>query len=228
MSLRTLIGAALHPGTSLKHNGEKVVPVDALHALAVAPLEGSILLHARLGEDNLKQLKIVVKFVAMEIFAQREWTVFGRRMSPDQRMDLFVEQVWREYMGEPCRNCKGHGYIGRKLDLVRHKLKGCGGCHGSGWVLNPSGLKAVCTTCRGKTLVTVTEELKAGRLRTCPACWGSGSVPATIRARARALHYDHQQIRRVWLERFRAVLMTLREHERNALIICREQLYGAE
>lgn len=228
MGIRNLIGSAMHPGTSLQHNGQKIVPVDALHALALAPPVGSVLVHARQGEDNIEQLRTVVRFVAMEIFAARHWTIFGRRMKPEQRMGLFVEQVWREYMGEPCRTCMGHGYVGRKLDLVRHRLDRCKACRARGYVFNPSGLRIPCAVCRGKTLVEVIEQLKAKRLRQCPVCWGAGAAPASLRARARALHYDHKHIARVWLERFRVVLMTLRDYERDALIVCREQLYGPE
>lgn len=239
MGVHSLIKAALHPGTTLQHHGEKIVPVDALHALALAPAKGSVLIHARIGQENLAQLEIVVQQVALQIFAERNWTIHGRRMNPTERMRRFCEQVWREYMGEPCRRCKGHGWVGRKLDLVRHRLGTCESCQGRGFVIVQTKSSSVetrstllvrkpCSTCRGKRLVEVVEELKAKRLRQCPACWGSGSVPATMRARARALRYDHKHVGAVWMERFRAVLMALRNYERDALIICREQLYGPE
>lgn len=232
MGLRQLISAALHPGTTLEHRADRIMPVDALHALALAPERGSVLIHARLGQDNIPMLQAVVKQVAMEIFAARGWRIVQRKYTAQQRLDMFCEQVWREYMGEPCRRCKGHGWIGRKLDLIRHRLDKCRNCGGSGYRLRPSQsspdycFRVPCSTCRGKRLVEVIEELKARRLRQCPECWGSGSIAASVRARAHALRVGHSTLHQVWQERFRVVLMTLRDLERDALIVCREQLYG--
>lgn len=237
MSIRQLISAAFHPGTSLKHHGERTMPVDALHALALAPERGAVLIHARQGQDNMPMLRAVVKQITAEIFAQRGWQIPHRRYTAEQRLDFFVEQVWREYMGEPCHRCKGHGYVGRKLDLVRHRLDSCRTCSSSGFVTVPTSalsietktpllVRHVCPACRGKRLVEVVEALTAKRLRQCPECFGSGSVAASWRVRARAMRCSHTQVRREWLERFRAVLMTLREMERDAMIVCREQIYS--
>lgn len=238
MGVHSLIKAALHPGTTLKHHGERIVPVDALHALALAPVKGSVLIHARLGEDNLAALRTVVLQITMEVFAQREWKIPERRkFTRMQTLRFFVEQAWREYMGERCRRCKGHGYVGRKYDTIRHRLGTCATCQGRGFVMWQTKSSSVgtrsslqvrkpCATCKGKRLVEISEEMKARRLKSCPECWGSGSVPASLRARARAMHENHMHIKRVWLERFRVVLMTLRDYERDALIVVREMLYS--
>jgi hypothetical protein len=238
MGVAKLISAALQPGASLKHVAHKIVPVDALHALALAPEQSSVLIKARLGDDNLSALRAVVMQLTMEVFAQRRWSVPERRkFTRAQTLYFFVEQVWREYLGEPCRWCKGHGYVGRKYDTIRHRLGTCETCHGRGFVLVPTNSYSVetrkpltirrpCATCRGKTLVEISEEVKARRLKVCLACWGSGTIPGSLRARAKALHDNHMQIKRVWQERFRVVLAVLREKERDGLIICREYLFG--
>ena len=57
MGAVSLIRSALHPGTSLKHESHKLTPVDALHALAILPKQSSVLIHARLGQDNLPALQ---------------------------------------------------------------------------------------------------------------------------------------------------------------------------
>lgn len=216
------------------------MPVDALHALARGPATGSTLIHARQGQDNLPQLKAVVFQVAMEVFAQREWEVHDRnKFSRQQTFAMFVEQTWREYMGEPCARCKGHGVIGRKLDQVRHSLDDCQMCGTRGYIIvpttsysvrshKPEQMRKPCPKCRGKMLVEIKQELKASKLRACPACWGSGAVPASVRARAQALRYGHSQVHRVWTERFRTVLATLRTFEMDAMIVAREYLYGEE
>jgi len=238
MGVVSLIRSALHPGTTLKHEAYKLMPVDALHALAVMPKESSVVIHARLGQDNLPALRAVVLHLTIEVFAQREWKVPQRRkFTGMQTLRFFVEQVWREYMGEPCRRCKGHGYVGRKYDTIRHRLGTCETCHGQGYTLVPTGSYSVetrkplkirkpCASCRGKRLVEISEEVKARRLKPCPVCWGSGAIPASLRARAKALHENHMQIKRVWQERFRVVLAELRAKELDGLIICREYLFG--
>jgi RecJ-like exonuclease len=277
MGATNLIKAALHPGTSLKHHGERVSPVDALQALARAPQMGSVLLHARLGQDNLVMLRAVVNEVAMNVFEKRNWTVGrrryvtvscdtchakgvvrtpagveqpcprckGKRSIERDRMDLFVDQIWREYMGEPCHRCRGYGYVGRKFDTLRHKLDKCRNCGGGGYRLRPVRepregdeyhftarapvyLRVPCDTCHGKGLSVIVEELKARRLSHCPECFGSGSVAASLRARAKAIRFDAMHVSRVWLERFRVVLMTLRDLERAALVVIRDQLYGPD
>jgi len=230
MGAISLIRSALHPGTSLKHEPHKLTPVDALHALAVLPKQSSVLIHARFAQDNLPALRAVVRQITMEVFAQRGWQIPQRmKFSREQTLGFFVKQVWREYLGEPCRRCKGYGYVGRKFDTVRHRLGTCQNCAGRGFVLVPRGdykLRKPCAACRGKRLVEISEEVKARRLKSCPVCWGSGATPASLRARAKALHDNHMQIKRVWQERFRAVLAELRAKEREALIMCREYLFG--
>jgi hypothetical protein len=232
MGVVSLIRSALHPGSTLKHEAHKLMPVDALHALAVLPKQSSVVIHARLGQDNLPALRAVVLQLTMEIFAQREWEIPERRkFKREQTLRFFVEQVWREYMGEPCRRCKGHGYVGRKYDTIRHRLGTCETCHGQGFVMmamrgSQGKIRKPCATCRGKRLVEISEEVKARRLKPCPVCWGSGAIPASLRARAKALHDNHMQIKRVWQERFRVVLAELRAKELDGLIICREYLFG--
>jgi hypothetical protein len=234
MGVLKLVGAAHRTGTSLKHEARRIVPVDALHALGRSPYAGVVLIHAQLGQDNLRELHAMVKATTLELFRQREWTIYARgKHSIDATIDLFVEQTWREYMGAPCKRCRGLGYVGRKLDMVRHRLGYCPHCEHAGFVLREVAgseggeyLRVPCPVCRGKQLVTIKEELKAGRLHACPLCAGVGRAPASVRTRARALHYGKSQIHDVWQERFRVVLSTLRALERDAMIVCREQLYG--
>jgi hypothetical protein len=232
MGVVSLIRSALHPGTSLKHEGHKLMPVDALHALAVLPKESSVVIHARLGEDNLPALRGVVLHLTIEVFAQREWKIPQRRkFTGMQTLRFFVEQVSREYLGEPCRRCNGHGYLGRKYDTIRHRLGTCETCHGQGFVMmamrgSQGKIRKPCATCRGKRLVEISDEVKARRLKSCPVCWGSGSIRASVRARARALHYGHSQVHAVWQQRFRVVLAELRAKELDGLMICREYLFG--
>mgnify|MGYP001594990569 CR=1 FL=1 len=238
MGVTSLVRRALHPGTSLKHDAERLTPVDALHALARTSVTGSTLIHARQGQDNMPQLKAVVFQIAMEIFAHRNWQVQDRgRFSRHATFDAFVEQVWREYMGEPCKRCKGHGVVGRKFDQVRHRLADCEACGSRGYVMvltkswsvkerKPLIMRKPCPMCRGKMLIEIKQELKAGRLHSCPACAGGGAAPASVRVRAKALHYGHSQVHTVWTERFRAVLAALRSHEFWAMMECQEYLYG--
>ena len=238
MGAHSLIRSVLHPGTTLKHEHHKLMPVDALHALAIIPKQSSVVLHARLGQDNLPALRAVVLQISMEVFVQRDWEITERRkFSRAQTLGFFVEQVWREYMGEPCRWCKGHGYVGRKYDTVRHRLGICETCQGRGYVIWQTKSQSIatraslnmrkpCGTCRGKRLVEISEEIKARRLKPCSACWGSGAIPASVRARARALHYGRSQVHAVWQERFRVVLAVLRGKELDGLILCREYLFG--
>lgn len=240
MGVTSLIRRALHPGTSLKQNLERITPVDALTALARTPATGSTLVHARQGWDNLWQLRMTVNAVTVEVFQARDWDIRVRpKYTMGDTLTMFIEQIWREYMGEPCVRCKGHGVIGRKLDMVRHHLAECATCHATGLVLvattaysvqskRPMMMKRPCPSCHGKKLIEIKQELKAGRLRSCPECWGSGAVPASVRARARAIHYGNSQVHRVWQERFRVVLATLRTYEMDALILCREYLFGPE
>jgi len=232
MGVASLIRSALHPGTTLKHEHHKIMPVDALHALARAPRASSVLIHARFGQENLEQLRAVVLQIAMEVFAHRDWQIPQRRQfSRERTLGFFVEQVWHEYLGEPCRRCKGYGYIGRKFDTVRHSLGSCQNCRGMGFVMMQSPrpaikLRSPCPTCRGKGLVEISEEVKARRLRPCAECWGSGAMPASVRARAKALRLSRMEAWRVWQERFRVVLAELRAKEHDGLIICREFLFG--
>jgi hypothetical protein len=241
MGLGKIIGSALQPGVSLKHEARRLMPVDILRALAIAPERGATLIKARGGADNLRELVAVVKLTSIEVFADRGWTIPAHRaISADRRMDRFVEQIWREYFGAPCNRCKGHGFVGTKYEILRHSLDHCRRCNGEGFIFLPftwtesnsimwtgqRGLRQACPKCRGKRLVEVSEAVKAGKLRVCMACWGAGSVPASIRRRARALRYDHMHVYRVWQERFRIVLATLRAHEREGLIACREVLFG--
>jgi len=238
MGAISLIRSALQTGATLKHEHHKLMPVDALHALAIVPKASSVVIHARLGQDNLPALRAVVLQLTMEVFAHREWSVPVRqKFTVAQTLGFFVEQVWREFMGEPCRRCKGHGYVGRKYDTIRHRLGTCETCQGRGFVLwqtksmsiatrSTLAMRKPCGTCRGKRLVEISEEAKAHRLKACPACYGSGAIPASLRARAKALRTHHMDIKRVWLERFRVVLAVLREKELDGLIICREYLFG--
>jgi len=238
MGAVSLIRSALQTGVTLKHEARKLMPVDALHALAVVPKQSSVLIHARFGQDNLPALRAVVLQITMEIFAQRDWKLPERRkFTRAQTLGFFVEQVWREYLGEPCRSCTGHGYVGRKYDTIRHRLGSCETCQGRGFVMwqtksmsvktrTTLAIRKPCGTCRGKRLVEISEEVKARRLKACPACRGSGAIRASVRARARALHYGHSQVHAVWQQRFRTVLAVLREKELDGLIICREYLFG--
>jgi hypothetical protein len=227
MGVAKLIGAALRPGASLKHESHRLMPVDILQALAMTPATAATLIRARRGADNLPQLLAVVKQVAVTVFADRGWQIPEHRaISAATRMDMFVEQCWREYMGEPCKRCRGHGFVGHKYEVLRHRLDDCGWCHGKGFIIDiKKKLRNICPTCRGKRLVEVAEAIKAAKLRVCMACWGAGSVPASTRRRARALRYDPMHIYRVWQERFRTVLATLRAHERDGLIACRRALF---
>lgn len=243
MGIAKLVGSALRPGASLKHEHHKLMAVDILQALAMTPAAAATLIQARRGVDNLPQLRAVVKQIATEIFIDRQWTIPEHRaISTDKRMDMFVEQCWREYMGAPCKRCRGHGFVGNKYETLRHRLTECPKCEARGFMfialnwtettsydwVGPRSLRVVCTTCRGKRLVEVSEAVKAGKLKICMACWGSGSVPASTRRRGRALRYDNMHIYHVWQERFRIVLATLRAHERDGLIACREALFGKD
>lgn len=245
MGIAKLVGTALRPGVSLKHESHKLMPVDILQALAMTPPAAATLIQARRGVDNLPQLRAVVKNVAVTVFDERGWKIPEHRaITPDKRMDMFVEQCWREYMGAPCNRCKGHGFVGHKYEALRHRLSGCSGCGGEGYITvpyevewtettaytwsGPRGVRKVCAACKGKGLVSISEALKAGKLRVCMACWGSGSVPASTRRRGRALRYDNMHIYHVWQERFRIVLATLRAHERDGLIAARDALFGKD
>jgi hypothetical protein len=242
VSIGKLVGSAMRPGVSLKHESHRLMPVDILQALAMTPATAATLIQARRGADNLPQLRSAVKRVAMTVFADRGWQIPEHRaIGAATRMDMFVEQCWREYMGAPCGRCKGHGFVGPKYEALRHRLAECKSCEGAGFTIipfqwteatsyqwvGPRGMRQVCPTCRGRCLVEISEAVRAGKLSVCMACWGSGSVPASTRRRARALRYDHMHVYRVWQERFRIVLATLRAHERDGLIVCREALFGA-
>lgn len=240
MGVAKLIGAALRPGVSLKHESHRTVAVDVLRALAFTTPIASALIHARRGKDNLPELRAAVKAVALAVFADRGWEIQEHRaISSDKRMDRFVEQCWREYMGAPCKRCKGHGFVGHNYEANRHRLGQCPKCEGKGFEFIPfirwsgwptaqthhlHGVRSPCSSCNGKRLVEVSEAVKDGKLRVCMACWGSGSVPARVSHRARALRYDYMVVYRVWQERFRAVLLTLRMHEREGLVAVREGL----
>jgi len=242
MGVAKLIGAALRPGVSLKHESHRIVAVDVLRALAFTTPIASALIHARRGKDNLLELHAAVKQVAAAVFADRGWEIPEHRaISSDKRLDLFVEQCWREYMGEPCKRCRGHGFVGHKYEALRHRLDECAKCQGRGfeiipftsgrWVGWPTaethqfhGVRQICSSCRGKRLVEVSEAVKAGKLSGCIACWGSGSVPASTRRRARALGCDHMHVYRFWQERFRIVLAALRASERQGLVAVQEAL----
>lgn len=241
MGMGKIIGTAYRTGASLKHESHKLMPVDIIRALARTLPAAEILIQARRGSDNLPQLRAVVKQIATEIFLERGWQIPEHRaITSSTRFDMFIEQCWREYMGAPCNRCKGHGFVGHKYEVLRHRLSDCAGCFGRGfrytaleWTETTSydwtgqrSMRVVCVGCRGKGLVEISEAVKAGKLRVCMACWGSGSVPASTRRRARALRYDHMHIYHVWQERFRIVLATLRSHERDGLVACRDALFG--
>ena len=230
----SLMGRALHPGTSLAHKTDELGPVDALTALGqIKERHGALVLHAKYAGESLNDMRAVVLQMAQAVFATRGWVVHDRKhLTADQTMRLFANQVWREFFGQPCEVCRGHGVLGQKLDSVRHRLDVCGTCSGNGYVLVPLKkhpgffLRGPCETCRGKQYVQITEALKAGKLRSCTACSGTGNVRASSRARGRALQYDHKHIQRVWVERFKVVLLELLRVELAALYECVEHLYG--
>ena len=243
MSIRKLIGGALRPGASLKHEHHRLMAVDVLRALAFTTPVASALIHARSGKDNLPELAAAVKEIAVSVFSDRGWEIPEHRViSPDKRLDLFVEQCWREYMGEPCKRCRGHGFVGHNYKAnLRHRLYQCQKCEGRGFEFIPftrwsgfptaethhlHGVRRICSSCNGKRLVEVSEAVKVGKLKVCMACWGSGSVAASVRRRARALRYDKMHIYAVWQERFRIVLAGMRAAEREGLIVVRVGLFG--
>lgn len=238
---RYLIGRALHPGVSLAHNPNEIMPVEALIAMGRIKKEphGALVLHAKHAGESLEQVRAVVLMLALEIFAQQEWVVHPRKKyTRDDTMRMFANQVWREFFGEPCETCKGHGVLGQKLDSVRHRMAPCEVCANKGYIMRPftgdkvkafkgmGSLRVPCETCRGNRYVQITEALKAGKLRSCSACSGTGTVKSSLRARGRALQYDHQHVRRVWIDRFTAVLVELRRIELASLYECVDYLYG--
>lgn len=244
MGVAKIIGAALRPGVSLKHESHRTVAVDVLRALAQTTPIASALIHARQGSDDMLELHSAVKEVALAVFHERGWEIPERRaISSEKRLAMFVEQCWREYMGAPCKRCRGHGFVGLKYEHLKHRLDECAKCQGRGFVFIPfnstywmgwpteatqrqAGMRQTCSSCRGKRLIEVSEEVKTGKLKVCMACWGSGSMPARVSVRARALRYDHMHVYRIWQERFRVVLMQLRAHEREGLVIARDALFG--
>jgi len=225
MGVGKLIGGALRPGASLKHESHRIVAVDVLRAIACTTPIASALIYASCGRDNLPELAAAVKDIVIAVFADRGWEIAAHRAIPAAaRLDRFVAQVCWEYLGAPCKRCMGHGFVGLKYEALRHRLDECPKCGGAGFVRTAKGLRQICSSCRGKRLVEVSEAVKAGKLSMCIACWGSGSVPASTRRRARTLGCDHMHVYRFWQERFRIVLAALRDHERQGLVAVQEAL----
>ncbi len=229
--------SGLRAGASLAHGRlDNVMPVDALYALGRLPQSGgSVVLHAKLVGEGLDRLAELILQLTMTIFAANEWEVRPRRShAPADTLRMFAHQVMREFLGEPCPKCKGHGVLGNKLDSVRHHLDSCAACMGKGFTMRKHfservkqevNLRAPCSVCRGRRYVQITEAVKAERLKACLSCDGTGVVQDSYRQRARALHYDHMHIHRVWGVRFRAVLRELRTIERGALYECANFLF---
>jgi len=233
---RGLIGRALRPGASLAHNVNYLVPVDALTALGRLKDEphGALVLRAKYAGDSVAAMRAVVLEIAQVLFARYGWVVHARdHYTEAETMDMFASQVCREFFGEPCDVCRGHGVLGQKLDSVRHSMDVCDPCRGRGYLSRPITkhpgfyLRVPCGTCRGNRYTQITETLKAGKLRSCVSCSGSGTIKASLRARGRALKYDHQHIRRVWVDRFDVTLSELRRIELVALLECTDYLYPA-
>lgn len=223
-----LAGRAMKTGTSLTHSGETITPVDALFALGkVSDPTGALLVHAKLGGESLDALCGVILEIATMIFEYRQWPVFDRKDVPRSvTMERFAKQVLREFMGEPCAQCRGHGVLGHQADTRRERRTHCAPCKGAGFIRDT--VRRICPTCRGKRYLVLTEELQAGKLKACTACAGSGVVLDSSRARANALGFDHAYILRVWAVRFNAVLAELRRIERRAVCECAAFLFGSD
>lgn len=122
-------------GESLAHRREWC-PVDGLHALGRARGHGAVLLKFRLQRDDapsVAQLTRTVRAIADAEFRRKGWIVREKHGSRTREslMAAFADQVAAEWLGEPCRSCKGRGYLGGRDD---HKtaVRTCIACEGTG------------------------------------------------------------------------------------------------
>lgn len=141
MSVRrtvALIGRALRPGADLSQSTaadlsrdpQHVASVDALTAMGrLKEPAGAAALHARLGGEEAKAVKLVLLEWAVIEFERQKWTIATRKYSRPVLMRRFVDQVYREYAGRPCQTCAGTRFVHRSA-----KVKVCPSCEGSGRV----------------------------------------------------------------------------------------------